>query len=108
LKHSGGTGHLGAIPDGAADPPHGRGRYTPPPADLPGVPGVERVRPKTPVRGGGGLRRRWKDQGGNIYEWDSQHGRLEKYNGNGRHLGEFDPYTGEQMNPADPNRRVEP
>jgi hypothetical protein len=52
-----------------------------------------RVRPKTPVKGGGGLRKRWKDAEGNIYEWDSQHGRLEKYDKRGRHLGEFDPDT---------------
>ena len=43
-----------------------------------------------------------------IYEWDSQHGTVEKYDAQGRHLGEYDPETGEELNPADPSRRVEP
>lgn len=33
-------------------------------------------------------RKRWKDDKGNIYEWDYQHGAVEKYNKNGTHLGE--------------------
>ncbi|MEM1369560.1 MAG: colicin E3/pyocin S6 family cytotoxin [Cyanobacteria bacterium P01_H01_bin.15] len=28
--------------------------------------------------GSGGLRRRWKDNKGNVYEWDSLHGNIEK------------------------------
>jgi hypothetical protein len=39
--------------------------------------------------------------------WDSRHGRLEKYNARGRHLGEFDPDTGVQAKPADPTRSVD-
>lgn len=84
------------------------GAYIPAPRSLPAFPGAQPVRPKTPVKGGGGLRRRWKDQKGNIYEWDSENGRVEKYDKRGRHLGEFDPDTGEQTKPAEPTRRVEP
>jgi len=65
------------------------------------------VKPKT-RRSGAAYRKRWKDQDGAIYEWDSQHGTVEKYDAQGRHLGEYDPDTGEELNPADPSRRVEP
>lgn len=64
------------------------------------------VRPKTGFPGG--LRRRWRDGDGNIYEWDYQHGTVEKYDTNGRHLGDFDPDTGQQAGQADPSRRIEP
>jgi len=83
-------------------------RYTPPPKDIPGIPDLRPVRPKTPVQGGGGLRKRWKDPDGNIYEWDSQHGTLERYNKRGKHQGEYSPETGEQTKPADKTREVEP
>jgi RHS repeat-associated protein len=82
--------------------------YIPPPRDLSGIPGAKWARPKTPVQGGGGLRRRWKDEEGNIYEWDYQEGHVEKYNPRGKHQGAFDPNTGEQKKPADPKREVEP
>lgn len=82
--------------------------YTPPPAHLPAFPDLRAVRPKTLVSGGGGLRRRWKDADNNIYEWDGMHGRVEKYDPRGRHLGEFDPSTGEQTKPANPAYTVEP
>jgi len=36
----------------------------------------------------------WKDDKGNVYEWDSQHGELEKYNKRGKHQGSVDPSTG--------------
>jgi hypothetical protein len=62
---------------------------------------------KTSVRGGGKKRRRWKDASGKIYEWDSQHGKVEMYTKQGKHLGEYDPKTGEQTKPADSTRRVE-
>jgi hypothetical protein len=79
------------------------------PPDVPAAfPDLVDARSKTPVKGGGGLRKRWKDKKRNIYEWDSQHGRLEKYNKRGRHLGEFDPDTGLQTKPADPTRYVDP
>ncbi|MGW2961624.1 colicin E3/pyocin S6 family cytotoxin [Streptomyces sp. NPDC001220] len=45
---------------------------------------------------------------GEIYEWDSQHGAVEKYNKRGKHLGEFDPDTGAQTKPADGTRKVTP
>jgi hypothetical protein len=75
--------------------------YIPPPVNLPAFPDAVRVRPKN-------NRTRWRDSDGNIYEWDYQHGRVEKYDKRGRHLGEFDPNTGEQTKPADPSRRTEP
>ena len=81
--------------------------YTPPPAELTAFPGAVKVRPKTRRRGTA-FRKRWKDRDGIIYEWDSQHGTVEKYDAQGRHVGEYDPDTGEELNPADPNRRVEP
>jgi RHS repeat-associated protein len=80
--------------------------YVPPPSVLPAFKGTRWATPKTPFPGG--LRRRWKDQDGNIYEWDYQHGRVEKYDRTGRrHFGDFDPNTGEQIGRADPTRTVE-
>jgi hypothetical protein len=55
-----------------------------------------------------GKRARWKDSKGGIYEWDYQHGAVEVYDSQGRHLGQFDPDTGAQQKPADPTRRVDP
>jgi len=46
-----------------------RGR--PPPKFPPGIPSLRLEKRKTPVEGGGGLRKRWRDEDGNIYEWDS-------------------------------------
>jgi Cytotoxic len=82
--------------------------YTPAPKTPKAFPGLRRARPKTPVQGGGGLRKRWKDEDGNIWEWDSRHGELEKYSPKGKHLGSFDPDTGKQLKPADDTRSVEP
>jgi hypothetical protein len=48
------------------------------------------------------------DRDGGIYEWDYQHGRVERYNKRGKHIGEFDAETGEQTKPADPDKKVEP
>ncbi|MGZ6669781.1 MAG: colicin E3/pyocin S6 family cytotoxin [Solirubrobacteraceae bacterium] len=73
---------------------------------LPGFPDARRVKPKTPKMHG--KRARWKDSRGRIYEWDYQHGAVEVYDSLGRHLGQFDPDTGDQQKPADPSRRVEP
>lgn len=87
-------------------PPEGQ-RYHKAPAEGPPVPGAQRVRAKTRVRGGGPKRTRWVDADGNIWEWDSQHGTFEKYDKRGRHLGEYD-RDGNQTKPADPTRRVEP
>jgi hypothetical protein len=75
---------------------------------LEAFPDANPVKPKTSIQGGGGLRKRWKDEEGNIYEWDSRHGTVEKYDKKGRHLGEFDASTGEQLKLANPNYEVEP
>lgn len=77
-----------------------------PPATLPGFPNASRTKGKTKTRSGL-VRARWVDLDGFIYEWDYLHGRVEKYDKRGRHMGEFDPATGTQT--KDPtNRRVEP
>ncbi|MBC3375636.1 S-type pyocin domain-containing protein [Pseudomonas sp. SWRI92] len=84
-------------------------KYHPTPKGvLPAFPDLVRGRAKTPVQGGGGLRPRWHDRKGNIYEWDRQHGALEKYNPRGKHLGEFNHITGEQTKKAIKTREVEP
>jgi hypothetical protein len=78
-----------------------------PPKTLAAFPDAQGVPRKRAVQGGGGLRKRWRDADGTIYEWDSRHGAVEKYNKNGRHLGEFDHTTGRQIKPADPTRTTE-
>ncbi|MGV3058115.1 colicin E3/pyocin S6 family cytotoxin [[Pasteurella] aerogenes] len=85
-------------------------KYIPAPRknEITGIKDLTEVKRKTPIQGGGKLRNRWKDSEGNIYEWDSQHGTLEKYNHKGKHLGEFNYKTGEQTKSADPTRRIEP
>ena len=85
-------------------------KYHPNPklVDITGISGLKPAKPKTPVQGGGKLRARWKDPDGKIYEWDSQHGELEKYDRRGKHLGAFDYKTGEQIKPAEPKRKIEP
>ncbi|WP_248804103.1 colicin E3/pyocin S6 family cytotoxin [Pseudomonas sp. MWU13-2100] len=82
--------------------------YYPKPDLLPAFPDAKWAKSKTSVQGGGGLRPRWKSRDGTIYEWDFQHGAVEKYNKRGKHLGEFDHETGAQNKPADPTRKVEP
>jgi hypothetical protein len=84
--------------------------YIPPPATLPAFPNAKSAKPKTPVPNSQGkLRKRWVDAGkGWIFEWDYQHGTVEKYDQRGKHLGEFDPKTGQQTKPADPNRSIRP
>ncbi|WP_394425580.1 colicin E3/pyocin S6 family cytotoxin [Streptomyces sp. SGAir0957] len=78
------------------------------PKQLDAFPEAKPAKPKTPVQGGGGFRARWKDSKGKIYEWDSQHGRVEVYSKTGKkHLGEFDPKTGSQTKPGDSSRKVE-
>ena len=74
---------------------------------MPAFPDAEPVKPKTPVQGGDKFRKRWKDTD-YIYEWDSRHGTVEKYDKRGRHLGEFDPNTGTQLKPENPDYTVEP
>jgi hypothetical protein len=82
--------------------------YHPKPDFLPAFSDAKWARSKTPIKGGGGLRPRWKSRDGTIYEWDFQHGAVEKYNKRGKHLGEFNHETGTQNKPADPTRTVEP
>jgi hypothetical protein len=98
-----------AVALGMVVPTGGRrgGGYHPPPRSLPAFPDAAPAARKTPVQGGGGLRKRWKDPDGLIYEWDSQHGTVEKYTKKGRHMGEFDAETGTQTKPADPARSVD-
>ncbi|MEH6353109.1 S-type pyocin domain-containing protein [Pseudomonas sp. 3JA] len=81
--------------------------YHPKPDSLPAFPSAKWAPPKTRMKGGG-LRPRWKDNDKIIYEWDLQHGAVEKYNKRGKHLGEFDHITGAQTKPADPTRWIEP
>ena len=66
--------------------------------------GMPLIKSKNSVQGGGGRRKRWKDLKGRIFEWDSQHGTVEMYDKQGKHLGEFNPETGEQTKPAKPGR----
>lgn len=80
--------------------------YIPPPNTLPAFPNAVRRKPKTRTKDGG-LLKRWKDEDF-IYEWDTLHGKVEKYDKKGRHLGEFDHETGEQTKEANPNRHIEP
>lgn len=82
--------------------------YQPAPTALSGFPNAVKVKKKTSVQGGGKLRPRWRDSDGNIYEWDFQHGAVEKYNKRGKHLGEFDHITGEQTKAPDNTRKIEP
>ncbi|MGE5139574.1 MAG: colicin E3/pyocin S6 family cytotoxin, partial [Rudaea sp.] len=81
--------------------------YRPPPRTLPGFPDARRVPPKTPIPGGG-KRARWKEPDGTIYEWDYQHGTVEKYNPRGGHLGEFDSHSGRLLKPPRADRKVTP
>jgi len=74
--------------------------YIPPPKILLAFPNAKRVKPKS-------KRMRWQDQKF-IYEWDSFHGKVEKYTKRGQHLGEFDPLTGEQTKQADLSRSIQP
>ncbi len=49
-----------------------------------------------------------RDANGDILEWDARHGRVERYNERGIHLGEFDRETGKRLSPPDPTRKIEP
>jgi hypothetical protein len=86
------------------NPPLG---YHPAPKTLPGFPKAKPVKPKTGM-GGGKKRKRWKNDDGDILEWDYQHGKIERYNDKGKHKGEFDPDTGKETKAADPKRTVTP
>ncbi|MFI9506287.1 colicin E3/pyocin S6 family cytotoxin [Nocardia sp. NPDC052566] len=75
--------------------------YVPPPKG--GLSGFPKARPVKKI--GPRYRQRWEDGDGNTYEWDYQHGTVEKYGKNGRHLGEYDPNTGAQTKPPEPGRK---
>lgn len=79
-------------------------KYHQAPKGLAAFPGAAKEKSKSSVQGGGARRKRWKDLKGRIYEWDSQHGAVEIYDKQGKHLGEFNPETGEQTKPAKPGR----
>ncbi|MCF8483386.1 MAG: hypothetical protein K9H25_23420 [Rhodospirillum sp.] len=81
--------------------------YRQAPKALPAFPDTYRVPSKSRNRAGK-LRPRWKDSDGKIYEWDFQHGRVERYSKRGKHEGEFDLNTGRRTKPAKKNRTVEP
>ncbi|MGY1920407.1 S-type pyocin domain-containing protein [Pseudomonas tolaasii] len=83
-------------------------KYHPSPTFLTAFPEAVRAPSKSGVKGGGKLRPRWKEPNGYIYEWDFERGKVEKYNKRGKHLGEFDPITGERTKDAEDTRRVEP
>lgn len=72
--------------------------YVPPPRRLGAFPNARRVKP---IDG----RYRWRDDT-YIYEWDRQHGRVEKYTKRGHHIGEFDAVTGKQTGPRIADRRI--
>ncbi|WP_206539647.1 colicin E3/pyocin S6 family cytotoxin [Nocardiopsis halophila] len=96
------------LPAGKKDKKPAACNFHPAPSSLSAFPKAKKVKPKTSVQGGGKKRARWKDDQGNIYEWDYQHGTVEKYNKRGKHQGEYDATTGEETKPADPQRKVEP
>ena len=54
------------------------------------------------------MRRRWKNNNGDILEWDSLHGTVERFNSQGHHLGEYDPISGKRLSPPDPKYMVDP
>lgn len=83
-------------------------KYQPSPRFLAAFPEAVRAPSKSGVTGGGHLRPRWKDPHGYIYEWDFERGKVEKYNKRGKHLGEFDPITGERTKDAKNTRRIDP
>jgi hypothetical protein len=72
-----------------------------PPRQLKAFPDARSVKPKS-------QRRRWKDNDGKIYEWDSQHGTVEIFDKQGHHIGEYDADTGAQTKPRNSNYAVEP
>ena len=66
----------------------------------PFVSGLTRLKPKSQRRCLSGLK-------GQIYEEDTQHGELEKYNRRGRHEGAVDPETGEVLKGPVKGRSIE-
>ncbi len=60
---------------------------------------------RTKTKGG---RRRWRGGKKQVYEEDTQHGELEKYNRRGKHEGVVDPETGEIIKDPVKGRTIEP
>lgn len=73
--------------------------FIPAPERLKPFPNAERVKPR-------GRARRWSDDD-YLYEWDGLHGRIEKYDKEGHHLGEYDAETGRLTKSAEPGRRID-
>ncbi len=83
---------------------NGDQKYYPAPKSGEAIPGIPGLKVGKTVGG----RRRFYDEKGNIYEWDYQHGALEKYDKTGKkHLGEYDPQSGKQTKPPKPGRTTE-
>ncbi len=75
--------------------------YIPPPRTLPAFPNAQPIG----VRNG---RKTWCDSD-YCYQWDSQHGTVEKYRrSNGSHVGEYDPETGDCTGGPIPRRWFQP
>ena len=75
--------------------------YHLPPYGLPAFPDAKWVK-KT------GVRKRWVDSKGKIYEWDYKKGEVEVFDKTGKkHLGGFDPKTGKQRSKPVKGRKVE-
>lgn len=87
-----------------ARPIGGDHSYHPAPKGLTAFPDAVLSPSKSSVKGGGHKRKRWKDRKGRIYEWDYENGRVELYDKQGKHLGEFDSDTGERAKDAEPGR----
>lgn len=87
-----------------ARPIGGDHSYHPAPKALTAYPDAKRAKQMSSVQGGGKKRNRWKDRKGRIYEWDYENGRVELYDKQGKHLGEFNPETGERTKDAEPGR----
>jgi RHS repeat-associated protein len=66
---------------------------------LPGFPGSKLLKNQK------GARTSWDLGKGKHCEWDSENGRVEVYDKNRNHVGEFDPETGEKTKDAVPGRR---
>ena len=88
---------FGASTNGSGGGAH---HYVTPPKVLPAFPNARRMSPQAPRQ-----RKWWRDPDGTTYEWDYQHGAVEKYSKNGKHLGEYDANTGAQTKPPDPGRK---
>jgi len=71
----------------------------PPKQGLKAFPEAQRVKPKSQGQ-------RWED-GQYIYEWDYQHGRVEKWTKRGQHLGDFDPETGVKVGEPRDDRTID-